>query len=125
MLQANKRGDQKKETLKVATLLGIAPDDPLKGRIKAYAKAMVNQDTDVVKKIYLPALFNGSEMASLWQMLKTWVAKASPAIRKRWDEIQDMKGCQKGGQEPLEDGSLESGLGPQRRLARCGATIFP
>ena len=87
LLGAGKGAKQRQETIAVLNDLGIKLDGTLKEKIQQYCRAMIEQNVDVLKKIYLPTLFSHSEMSTLWQMLKGWIAKASPKTQAKWKEI--------------------------------------
>ena len=86
-LDGKKGAKQRQETIAVLNDLGIKLDGTLKEKIQQYCRAMIEQNVDVLKKIYLPTLFSHSEMSTLWQMLKGWIAKASPKTQAKWKEI--------------------------------------
>ena len=60
--------ERREQTLKLATTLGIDLDGSLKDRISQYCKVMVEQDVQIVKNMYLPALFDGKDM-SVWSLV--------------------------------------------------------
>ena len=95
--KTRKKQEKLDESLALIQQLGIDLHGGLKEKIEAYAKAMIEQDVTVLKKVHLPALFTPQEMSSLWQMLKGWVAKASPTVKSKWNEIQKMNMSHGGG----------------------------
>ena len=86
-VEAKKGAKQRQETMALLNALGIKLDGTLKEKIQQYCRAMIEQSVDVLKKIYLPTLFSPAEMSTLWQMLKGWIAKASPKTQAKWKEI--------------------------------------
>lgn len=87
---------QRTATVALCKTLGIDLKGTLKEKIQMYCKAMIEQDTETLKKIYLPVLFSPLEMSSLWQMLKGWINKASTQTKAKWQEICKMQGGKDG-----------------------------
>ena len=53
---------------------------------------MIEQDVQELKQMYLPVMFNKTEMSGLWQMLKGWIKKASPGLKAKWGAIDKLQG---------------------------------
>jgi hypothetical protein len=89
---ASNRNEMRQQAKELAIKIGMPENGSLQERVAAYCRAMITQDVGVLKQVYLPGIFRPEEMSSLWQMLKGWIAKASPAVQKKWKELKEKPG---------------------------------
>ena len=66
IIEAARGQQQREETFAICKRIGLKIDDDLQQKVQMYCKAMIEQEADTLKKMYLPAIFTPSEMSGLW-----------------------------------------------------------
>ena len=87
----------KAATLAMAKHVWIKLKGNLNELVQQYCKLMIEQDVHTLKQMHLPAFFSPTHMSALWQLLKGWVAKASPGLKAKLEQIKRMNGTHSGG----------------------------